>query len=93
MIKKHFKVKILSLITAICVIFASAPFSIGAAEATEPAPGSAENAAEHMTVINNGTNKTEEYKANITVTVAAKKKGSIGSLYITNTPSTADYYY
>ena len=93
MIKKHFKVKILSLITAICVIFASAPFSIGAAEATEPAPGSAENAAEHMTVINNGTNKTEEYKVNKTVTVAANTRGSFDSLYFTRPADTAVYYY
>ena len=46
-----------------------------------------------MTVVNNGTNKTEEYKANKTVTVAANTRGSFGNLYFTRPADTAVYYY
>lgn len=75
------RVKLICLITALVLCISSLPLSVSAAQ--EPSIGSSRNAAEYMTVINNGTDYTQTFKNSGEISVAADTRGFFGNIFFT----------
>lgn len=71
----------IALILAFVMIATNLPISAFAAdEEGRPEIGTAENAADYMTVINNGVDCTQQYKENQTINVAKNTSGILGGI-------------